>query len=147
MSTETEEFLADVLPAYVDAEEAIHNGDPTPRKALWSRAEPLTLFGAAVTGRGWDELEATFDWLAESFSHCTSYENELVAAGASGDLAYHVAIEHSATSLNGTPRVYALRVTTIFRREDGQWRIVHRHGDSHTSDGTIEHALAGERRP
>jgi ketosteroid isomerase-like protein len=22
-----------------------------------------------------------------------------------------------------------LRVTTIFRREDGEWRVVHRHGD------------------
>ncbi|MFN2562866.1 MAG: nuclear transport factor 2 family protein [Jatrophihabitans sp.] len=144
---DAEKFLAAVLPAYVAAETAIHNGDPAPRKALWSREDPVTLFGAAVTGRGWPELEATFDWLGRSFSDCTSYENELVAAGASGDLAYHVAIEHSAASVNGAPRVYELRVTTVFRREDGQWRIVHRHGDPHTSDGTLERALGGELRP
>lgn len=143
--TETEEFLAAVLPDYVTAETAIHNGNAAPRKALWSRSEPLTLFGAAVNGRGWAELEATFDWLGRTFSDCVSYENELVAAGASGDLAYHVAIEHSSASMNGTPRTYALRVTTIFRREDGQWRIVHRHGDPHVADRTLELALAGAR--
>lgn len=145
--TETEDFLAAVLPDYVAAETAIHNGDPAPRKALWSRTEPLTLFGAAVSGRGWQELAATFDWLGRSFSECTSYENELIAAGASGDLAYHVAIERSSVSMNRTPRTYALRVTTIFRREDGQWRIVHRHGDPNVADRTLESALAGESQP
>jgi ketosteroid isomerase-like protein len=25
---------------------------------------------------------------------------------------------------------YMLRVTTVFRREDGEWRVAHRHGDS-----------------
>lgn len=147
MTTETDEFLAAVLPGYVAAETAIHNGDPNPRKALWSRTEPLTLFGAAVTGRGWGELEATFDWLGRSFSDCTSYENELVAAGASGDLAYHVAIERSAASIDGTPRAYELRVTTVFRREDGAWRIVHRHGDPYAADRTLARAVAGELHP
>jgi ketosteroid isomerase-like protein len=28
-----------------------------------------------------------------------------------------------------TPAAYALRVTTIFRRENGEWKVVHRHGD------------------
>ena len=34
MTTETDDFLAAVLPAYVEGERAIHNGDPAPRKAL-----------------------------------------------------------------------------------------------------------------
>lgn len=144
--TETVEFLAQVLPGYDAAERAIHEGDPAPRKALWSRTEPLTLFGAAVTGHGWDELSATFDWLGRSFSDCSFYENEVVAAEAGRDFAYLVAIERSAVSIDGTPRRYALRVTTIFRREDGEWRIVHRHGDPYTADRTLDHALAGERQ-
>ncbi|HEY5853855.1 MAG TPA: hypothetical protein VIW24_07330 [Aldersonia sp.] len=27
------------------------------------------------------------------------------------------------------PQQFALRVTTVFRRENGQWTVVHRHGD------------------
>jgi ketosteroid isomerase-like protein len=42
-----------------------------------------------------------------------------------------VAFEHTTASVNGArPEPYTLRVTTVFRREGGEWRIVHRHGDS-----------------
>ncbi|MDT4921432.1 MAG: hypothetical protein QOI15_2334 [Pseudonocardiales bacterium] len=139
---ETEQFLATVLPAYVAAERAIHSGDVEPRLALWSRTEPLTLFGAARTGRGWDELHRTFQWLKTTFSDCVSYEHEVVAAEASGDLAYLVALEHNTTSVDGVRTTYTLRATTVFRREGGQWRIVHRHGDPYHADQTVGEALA-----
>jgi ketosteroid isomerase-like protein len=101
------------------------------RIATWSRTEPVTLFGAAVTRTGWAEARRTFEWLGSSFSNCTSYEIEVVAAGASGDLAYLVAFEHTTASVNcAPPEPYTLRVTTVFRREDGEWRVAHRHGDS-----------------
>ena len=61
--------------------------------------------------------------LGASFSNCTAYENEVLAAGASGDLAYTVAFEHTIVSINGaTPQPYILRVTTVFRREHGDWK-------------------------
>jgi ketosteroid isomerase-like protein len=142
MASETDEFLATVLPAYVAAETALHNGDVQPRLALWSRTEPLTLFGAARTGRGWDELNATFQWLTTTFSDCVSYEHEVIAAGASGGLAYLVALEHNTTSIDGVQTTYTLRATTVFRREAGEWKIVHRHGDRYTANQTVGEALA-----
>jgi ketosteroid isomerase-like protein len=30
---------------------------------------------------------------------------------------------------DAAPQAYELRVTTVFRREDGEWRVVHRHAD------------------
>jgi ketosteroid isomerase-like protein len=120
-----------MLPRLTAAETALHNGDAAPRKVLWSRTDPVTLFGAAMMTTGWPSIEATFDWLASRFADCTAYEIEVVAAGASGDLAYLVAIEHTTASLGGEPPVaYALRVTTIFRREAGAWKVVHRHADA-----------------
>jgi ketosteroid isomerase-like protein len=36
-----------------------------------------------------------------------------------------------------------LRATTIFRREDGEWKVVHRHGDALTADsGALVRLLA-----
>jgi ketosteroid isomerase-like protein len=144
--SETEEFLASVLPRLTAADTALHNGDAAPRKAMWSRADPVTLFGAALMATGWPEIEATFDQLGTQFSDCTSFDIEVVAAGASGDLAYLVAVEHTTASIGGDrPAPYALRVTTILRREAGEWKVVHRHADPLPDGGATRERLGALR--
>jgi ketosteroid isomerase-like protein len=135
MSTETEQFLAELLPRQRAAEQAIHNGDVEPRLALWARTDPVTLVGAKMSASGWADLERTFRTVASWFSDSVEYEFEVVAAGASGDLAYTVGYEHNQVKVDGQPRTYTLRVTHVYRREDGQWRIVHRHGDPPPTEG------------
>ncbi len=123
-------FLELALPRLTAAETALHNGDASQRRAMWSRKDPLTLFGAALSASGWAEVGPTFDFLASRFSNCTSWEYEVVGAGVSGDLAYIVGTEHTTASVAGAPPApYSLRVTTIFRREEGEWKVVHRHAD------------------
>jgi ketosteroid isomerase-like protein len=130
LMTELEVFVESILPRVEAADTALHNGDASKRAVMWSHDDPVTLFGAAFTASGWSEVGSTFDLLASRFSNCASWEFELLAAGASGDLAYTVGIERTTASVAGAPATpYALRVTTIFRREDGEWKIVHRHGD------------------
>jgi ketosteroid isomerase-like protein len=127
---EVDEFLAAILPPLTAADTALHNGDAGPRIALWSRKDPITLFGAVLTGTGWREIEPVFETLATRFSDCESFEYEVIAAGASGDLAYIAGVEHTTAAVDdAAPSAYELRVTTIFRREEGQWKVVHRHAD------------------
>ncbi|MGQ0847848.1 MAG: YybH family protein [Actinomycetota bacterium] len=61
--------------------------------------------------------------------NCQSSAIDLVAADVSGDLAYTVHREITSTSVDGEPSGYVLRVTQVYRREDGEWKVVHRHGD------------------
>jgi ketosteroid isomerase-like protein len=128
---ETEQFLAEVMPRQLAAERALHDGDAGPRRAMWSRRDPVSLMGAAmVSSSGVQAVEDVFDQVASRFSGCTGYEIELLAAGASGDLAYTVVLENTSCSTVGAgPISYRLRVTHVYRREDGEWRIVHRHAD------------------
>jgi ketosteroid isomerase-like protein len=128
---DVDEFLSVVMPQLVREVEAMHVGDVAPRMALWSHQEPVTLFGAVLTKRGWGELEPAFRWLASTFHGSESFEYEVVAAGVSGDLGYVAGLEHSVAAAGGRtePAPYTLRVTTVFRREDGAWKVVHRHGD------------------
>jgi ketosteroid isomerase-like protein len=124
------DFVSTVVPRLTEEVIALHDGDVAPRMALWSHQEPVTLFGAELTRHGWNELEPAFRYLATTFTGSTSCDYEVVAAGVSGDLGYVVGIEHSVAARHGpTPVSYALRVTTILRREDGAWKVVHRHGD------------------
>ncbi|GAB3164562.1 YybH family protein [Amycolatopsis sp. NPDC004378] len=130
MPSATEAFLAEMLPRQTAAERAIHHGDPAPRTALWSKADPVSLFGAWLPIRtGWADVSDAFGRVAAQFSDSREYRFEVVAAGASGDLAYTIGFEHNTVSVNGRPTTYTLRVTHVYRREEGEWKIVHRHGD------------------
>ena len=129
--SQTEEFLTTAVKAVTDADAALHQGDAQPRIALWGRQDPITVMGAlGVTTVGWTECEALFRMLGEKFSGGRDFDVEIVAADVSGDLAYTVAFEDSVVSWDGAaPRRNRLRVTQVYRREGGEWRVVHRHGD------------------
>jgi ketosteroid isomerase-like protein len=124
------EFVEALVARMKAADDALHSGDPGPRKALWSTKEPVSVFGAAMSATGLVETQATFDWVASRFTGFETAEWEVLSADVSGDLAYIVAIEHTTGSIGGAPtETYALRATTLLRREDGEWRAFHRHAD------------------
>jgi ketosteroid isomerase-like protein len=129
--SDVDDFVEATLQRQREAEIALHEGDVEPRVAMWSHEDPVTLFGAyGVAKQGWAELEETFRWLAGRFSGLEDYDYELVAAGVSGDLAYTVGVERHSVSIEGGPvKPHVIRVTHVYRREGGEWKIVHRHGD------------------
>jgi ketosteroid isomerase-like protein len=128
--SEREEFSTWVRTVLRYAEVAVHNGDAAPRRAIWSRKDPVTVLGAWKNASGQAELDELFALLAESFSDCTSYEFELLEAEVLGDVAYTVGFEHTSASVNGVPHTYTVRATQIYRREDGDWMVAHRHGSA-----------------
>jgi len=140
------EVKAELLEALVArmkaADDALHAGDAEPRKALWSTNEPVTVFGAARSATGPVETQALFDWVASRFTRFGSAQWEILSADVGGDLAYVVAIEHTTVSISGAPEEpYSLRATTILRREDGEWRAIHRHADPLEPSAFARHRL------
>jgi ketosteroid isomerase-like protein len=130
--SDRDDFLAWVGTRLTEAETALHNGDASPRRAIWSRHEPVTVLGAWKSATGQQEVDDLFGSLEKTFADCTSYEDEVVAADVVGDMAYTVGYEHTRASVNGEPRTYTLRATQVYRREDGEWRVAHRHADTVT---------------
>ena len=128
--TDREDFLNWVKTALYQAELALHNGDPAPRRALWSENEPVSVLGAWRNADGQREIDELFTALGKTFSDCTSYEFKLLAYDVVGDMAYTAGFEHTSASVDGQPRTYALRATQVYRREGGEWRVAHRHGDT-----------------
>jgi uncharacterized protein DUF4440 len=63
-------------------------------------------------------------------SDCTDYVFDVIAADVLGDMAYTVGFERFTSSFRGgppSPRTF--RVTHIYRRENGDWKLAHRHAD------------------
>jgi ketosteroid isomerase-like protein len=80
---------------------------------------------------GWDELSRTFRWVASKFSDVSDFRFDVEVADVSGELAYTVGYERFNGSIDGRPVApMTVRVTHVYRRENGEWKIVHRHGDS-----------------
>ena len=125
-----EAFRAWVETTLYDAEPALHNGDAAPRRRLWSRTEPVSVLGAWRNAHGQHEIDELFATLATSFSDCTAYAFELQAYDVVGDMAYTAGLEHTSASVDGRPRTYTLRATQVYRREAGEWKVAHRHGDT-----------------
>lgn len=109
----------------------MHNGDPTRWLEMWSRNDPVTVFGAlGVAPRRTVAVDRNFRQVAARFANGRDFRFEVIAAGASDDLAYNVGYETSLVSLDAGPvGPSRIRVTHVYRREDGEWKMVHRHGD------------------
>ena len=112
--------------------DAFFKGDANPVKPLFSHRDDVTLanpFGPPR--RGWAEVEETMELAAANYARRWRGRFEQVSKYVTPDLAYIVEIEHYEAKVGGSDEVtpVSLRCTTIFRREDDGWRIVHRHAD------------------
>lgn len=127
--SDRDDFLEWFDTTWRAAEVALHNGDAGPRFQTWSDRAPVTLFGAWRSATGPAAVREVFVKLARGFSEDRSSRIELIAADVSGDMAYTVQREVTSTVVDGEPRDYVLRVTQVYRCEDGDWKVIHRHGD------------------
>ena len=124
--------LRAALDRYNAASNAFMHGDPSLIQEAYSHCEDVTIFGGfGGYEHGWKkQVEKRFEWAAARF-HGGETKTENISLFVSPDLACSVDLEHERSQLvgvGGTVQV-DLRVTTVFRREGSQWRIVHRHAD------------------
>jgi len=114
----------------------IAKGDPSGFFALFSQHEDATLanpFGPPVRGRR--QIEEAGRRAASNYRDGKAVEFESFAKCVTADLGYTVEIERFEARVGESEAVtpVALRVTSIFRREDGAWKLVHRHADPITT--------------
>jgi ketosteroid isomerase-like protein len=85
--------------------------------------------------RGWSEVSATLDRAAKNYRDGEVIGFENVATVIGSDLAYTAEIESYRARVGGAAEMapVAVRVTTVFRAEEGAWKVTHRHADPITA--------------
>lgn len=114
----------------------IARGDPSSFFELFSRREDATLanpFGPPARGRS--QIQEAGRRAASNYRDGRAVEFENFAKYITSDLGYMVEIERFEAKVGGSEEVtpVALRVTSVFRPEDGSWKLVHRHADPITT--------------
>jgi ketosteroid isomerase-like protein len=137
MDPDLEEFLEQ----YHRSVEAVVKGDSSPQERLWSRGDDVTLANPlGPPARGWVEVSNALRSAVSQLSEGEVLELKQISGSSSEDLAYTLELERFLVKVGGAgePVPSSLRVTTIFRREEEGWKIVHRHADPITTPRPIE---------
>ena len=92
---------------------------------------------------GWRQVAKTIEGAASSRRDGDATGFEIVAKHVTSELAYVVEVEWLKAKIYGGEDIipYALRVTMIFRPEDGSWKVVHRHADPITTAQPAESVI------
>lgn len=114
------------------ASQAYVHGDPEPLSRIVARSSPATFFpptGGATHGT--EEVATRYTRDAAAFERGSVFTFEILELAASGGIAYWTGYMRGHARMRGRPDPIpmSLRVTEVFRREGGAWKMVHRHAD------------------
>jgi ketosteroid isomerase-like protein len=127
----SEEFTG-FLQTREQASAAYIAGDVAPLIAITARNDPASFMppsGTVVTGA--EAVMSAFAEGARQFRQGSRGRFEVIQCGSAGDLGFWTGLHHAQVSLEGRDRSVpmVLRTTEIFRRENGAWKLAHRHAD------------------
>jgi len=104
-------------------------GDAGGFSDVWSHDQSVTTMhpiGGKQTG--WDAVRGSFEGVGEvaSEGHVDLVDQRLVVGQ---DMAYETGYERGHVTIAGESVTIDQRVTNVYRREDGRWKMVHHHTD------------------
>jgi ketosteroid isomerase-like protein len=124
------------IERYHAAASELVNGNPEPQKAAFSHSDDVTLVNpVGFVGRGWAKTEELIERASSMVADGQVVGFERLAQLVTPEMAYIVEIERFRGKVDGSDEISILdlRVTSVFRPEDGTWKVVHRHADTITT--------------
>ena len=133
-----------LIDQYQQALDVFMKGNPEPVKELFSHREDVTLANPlGPPAHGWEQVGATIEHAASQFRDGRLVSVEIVEKQATPEFAYSVWLEHAEGKVGAREDIVpsTLRVTMIYRPEEGTWKVVHRHADPITSAQPAESVI------
>jgi NAD(P)H-dependent FMN reductase/ketosteroid isomerase-like protein len=109
---------------------AYSNGDAEPLSGIVATDDPATFFppgGGSVAGA--DAVATRYRSDAESFAQGNRNALRILQSDASGGLAFWTGFQDFEGRIGGHQVKMTLRITELFRRQEDDWKLIHRHAD------------------
>lgn len=129
-SLDDEEAVFEAVEQFYAALNTMFTGDLGPMKGVWSHADDVTYMGPGGGIQvGWDQVHA--DWEAQAAMKLGGeVRPEEITITLGSDIAIVNNYERGEnTNVEGKPEKVSIRVTKVFRKSDGQWKIIGIHAD------------------
>ena len=131
MSNDQKDF-EDFMKRREDVARSYVRGDAAPLSGIVTHSSPATFFSPnGDYQQGAEEVASTYERDAKSFEPGGDSHFEILQMAASDGIAYWVGLQKATARMQGKAEAvpFNLRVTEVFRRENGEWKMVHRHAD------------------
>jgi ketosteroid isomerase-like protein len=134
-----------LIEQYQQALGEFMKGNPEPVQKLFSHRGDVTLANPlGPPAHGWEQVAQTIERAASNFRDGEFVSTEIIERNVTPELAYAVWLEQAKAKVSGEEDIFvpiALRVTMIFRPEEGTWKVVHRHADPITTPQPAESVI------
>jgi ketosteroid isomerase-like protein len=133
-----------LIDQYQQALDEFMKGNPEPVKELFSHREDVTLANPlGPPAHGWEQVGATIEHAAAQFRDGRLVSVEIVEKQATPEFAYSVWLERAEGKVGAREDIApsTLRVTMIYRPEEGTWKVLHRHADPITTPQPAESVI------
>jgi ketosteroid isomerase-like protein len=117
------------------------NGSSQSLSDIWSHSSAVTTMHP-IGGRqvGWKDVWATWDQTAQVASEGqVKLQDQFIQVV--GDGAYEIGVENASFRIAGQKVTDQVRVTNIYQKEGGTWKIVHHHSDLSPAMVEVLHKL------
>jgi ketosteroid isomerase-like protein len=138
------EDVDELIEQFNLAQGEVAKGNPEPALRLFSHREDMTLANPFVPPvRGWEQVAEVSERAVSQFRDGEMVGFETIERHVTDELAYVVEIERARAKVGGSEDItpIALRATMIFRPEEGEWKVVHRHADPITTPQPAESVI------
>jgi ketosteroid isomerase-like protein len=130
MEDNDQQGVISALAAYFDALHQLYSGNLEPMRSVWMKSADVTNLGPLGGQQtGYDAVQAQYERESQ-YGFAGLVRAEGVYAEVSGDLGYTACLEVAEEfGAKRKPVPTRLRATHVFRRVDGEWKLVHHHTD------------------
>jgi ketosteroid isomerase-like protein len=109
---------------------ALFTGDASPMKQLWSHSDDVTYMGPGGGFQvGWEQVRAVWESQAALKLGGKVLPDEVYVTVGSDLAIVHCREVGNNLDAEGRPLQVSIRATNIFRKENGEWRMIGHHTD------------------
>ncbi|WP_034657687.1 nuclear transport factor 2 family protein [Chelativorans sp. J32] len=114
-----------------EAARAFCRGDVSRVVDLSARTDPATFFGPdGKVVEGAEAVRKDYQSASGAFGPGGDCGFEVMQMTSDGDLGFWTGLQMAEVEVGGNRMPMTLRVTEVFRRENGNWTLIHRHADA-----------------